>query len=99
MDQVNYKAQKAWKALHFITHVLKKGSRNTRSLAYTSFEYGSTRWDPCREGQINVLDRVQKKAAQFTNHKNDTDWEILAECRTTACLCALFRAYSGEWAW
>jgi hypothetical protein len=49
--------------------VLEKGNTNTKSLAYKSLvcpvlEYGSACWDPCREGQINVLDLVQKKAAQ-----------------------------------
>jgi len=28
MDKVNYTAQKAWKALHFVMRVLKKGNRN-----------------------------------------------------------------------
>jgi len=51
MDQVNYTAQKAWKALHFVMHVLKKGNTNAKSLVYTSlvhpiFEYGSGYWDP-----------------------------------------------------
>jgi hypothetical protein len=32
-DQANYTVQKAWKALHFIVHVLKKGNSNTNSLA------------------------------------------------------------------
>jgi len=73
VDQLNYTAQKAWKALHFDMHVLKKGNRNTKSLAYTSLirpicEYGSVCWDPCREGQINALDRVQKEPAQFKSH-------------------------------
>jgi hypothetical protein len=37
VGQVNYKVQKAWKALHFVKRVLKKkGNRNTKSLAYTS---------------------------------------------------------------
>jgi hypothetical protein len=63
-------------------HDLKKGNRNTKSLAYTSLvrpilEYGVAFWDPCR-GQINVLDRVEKKAAQFSNHTKDYDWENLA---------------------
>jgi hypothetical protein len=102
VDQVNFTAQKAWKELHFI--VLKKGNRNTKILAYTSLvrpilEYGSACWDPCREGKINALDRVQKKAAQFTNHSEDSDWEILAQRRTIARVCALFKAYSGERAW
>jgi len=50
----------------------------------------------CREGPINVLDRVWKKAAEFTNHTKDSDWETLAQCRTIARLCVLFKAYSGE---
>ena len=62
-------------------------------------ENGSACWDPRREGEINTLDRVQKKAAQFTNHTKDSDWEVLAQLRTIARLCALFKAYSGERAW
>ena len=30
VDQVNYIVQNAWKALHFVMHVLKKGNRNTK---------------------------------------------------------------------
>ena len=77
----SFTAQKAWKALHFVMHVLKKkGNRNTKPLAYTSvvrpiLEYGSVRWDPCR-GQIKALDRVQKKADQFTNHTKDSDGKL-----------------------
>ena len=61
VDQVNYTAQKAWKALHFVMCVLKTVNRNTKSLAYTSLvcpvlEYGAACWDPCTEGQINALD-------------------------------------------
>jgi len=77
---------------------------NTKSLAYMSLvhhilEYGSACWDPCREEQINTLDWVQKKDAQFINHTKDSEWETLAQRRTTARLCALFKAYSGKWAW
>ena len=99
MDQVNYTVRKAWKALHFVMRILKKGNRNTKSLAYTILAYGSACWDPCREGQINALDRVQKRAAQFTNHTKDSDWATLAQHRMTARLCALFKAYCGERAW
>jgi hypothetical protein len=35
-DQVNYMVKKAWKALNFTMHILKKENRNTKSLAYTS---------------------------------------------------------------
>jgi len=84
--------------------VLKEGNRNTKSLAYTSqvcpvLEYGSAYWDPCREGEINELDRVQKKAAQLTNHTKDSDWETFAQRRAIARLCAVFKANSGERAW
>jgi len=100
VDQVNYRAQKAWKTFHFVMNVLKRGNSDTKSLAYISvvrpiFEYGSACWDPCRGGQINALDRVQKKAAQFTNHMNDSNWETLTQHRTIAYLCAFFKAYSG----
>jgi len=53
---------------------------------------GSACWDPFREGQINALEQVQKKAAQYTNHTNDSDWETLAHHRTIPHLCALFKA-------
>ena len=104
MDQVNYTAKKAWKALRFVVRVLQQGNKNTKSLAYTSLvrpilEYGPACWDPCREGELNALDRVLKKAAQFTNHTNDYDWETLAQRRTIAHSCALLKAYSGERAW
>jgi len=46
--------------------ILKKGSTNTKRLAYMSLvrsilEYGAACWDPYREGQISALDRVQRK--------------------------------------
>jgi hypothetical protein len=84
--------------------VLKNRNRNTKSSVYTSFlhhilEYGSACWDPCREGEINALDRIQKNPAQFTNHTKDYGWESLAQRRTIALLCARFKPYFGERAW
>ena len=82
----------------------KKRNRKVKCLDYASLvrpilEYGSACWDPCREIQINTLEREQKKGAQFTNYTKDSDWETLAQCRTIARLCVLFKAYSGERAW
>jgi hypothetical protein len=62
----------------FEMRVIKKGNRNTKSSADTPsvrpvLECGAACWDPCREGQINALDRVQKKAAQFTVHTKNSD--------------------------
>ena len=49
--------------------------------------------------QINVLDRVQRKAALFTNHTKDYGWENLVQRRTMERLCAQIKAHSGERAW
>ena len=104
VDHVNYTAKKAWKALHFIMRILKKGDSSTESLAYKTLvrpilEYGASCWDPYREGQIHALDRVQNKAAKFAYHTNETNWETLTQRRKRARLCALRKAYSGEQAW
>jgi len=56
-------------------------------------------WDPFREGQINALDRVRKKAEKYANLTNDSNWEALAQRINIARICALYRAYSGEPAW
>jgi hypothetical protein len=63
------------------------------------FEYTSSCWDPYREGEINALDRVQNKAAQFAHQRNDLNWETLALGRKIARINAIFRAYTGERAW
>jgi hypothetical protein len=60
-----------------------KGNKKTNSLTYKSLvrpilEYEAACWDPYREGQINVLERLEMKAAQFTNHTKDSDWENVA---------------------
>jgi len=82
-DKFNYTVQEAWKVHPFIRRVLRKGNNNTKSLAYTSLvrpilEYRASCWHPCKEGQINALDCVQKKAAKFANHTNSSVWETLA---------------------
>jgi hypothetical protein len=92
--------KKAWKALHFTMRILEKGNGNTKSLAYTSLvhlilEYGAACWGPYKKIQINVLDRVQNMVVKFADHRNDSNWETLTECRKTA----LFKAYMGEHAW
>jgi hypothetical protein len=79
--------------------VLRKGNSYT---SHPILEYGAACWDPYREGQINELELVQKKAAKFLighNHRNGSDWESLAQRRKLARLCALFKAYTGERAW
>ena len=72
-DHVNCTLRKAWKALHFIMCILKKGNNNTKRLPYMAlvrliFEYGAVCWDPYREGQVSALNLVQKRAAKFANN-------------------------------
>jgi hypothetical protein len=62
-------------------------------------EYRAACWDPYREEQINVLDRMQNKAAKFAHHRSDSNWKTLAQYRKVARICALFKAYAGERAW
>jgi len=103
-DQVKCTVQKAWRALHFVMRIVKKGTKNTKSLAYTSLvrpilEYGAACWDPYRECQISALYRVQNKAAKFAHHSGGSDWESLAQRRKIARMCAFYKAYTGERAW
>jgi len=42
---------------------------------------------------------VQKKAAKFAHHVNSSNWETLVLHRKLSCICAVFKAYSGERAW
>jgi len=83
---------------------LKKGNGHTTSLynmplLRAILECGASCWDLYREGQINSLDRVQKKAATFANHTNGSVWEILAQLRKIAGICVLLKASTGVWAW
>jgi hypothetical protein len=103
-DYVNYTLSKAWKALRFIMHVLKKENNITKPLAYTALvrpilEYGAVCWDPYRESQINALNWLQKRAAKFSKSINESGWETLAQRRMIARICALFKAYTGGRAW
>ena len=80
--------------------VIKKGNSYTKSLVYMSLmrpvlEYEASCWDLKRDGQINAVDRVQKKAAKFANHTNDSGWETLAQRRKIARICAVFKANTG----
>ena len=84
--------------------IVKKGNKNTKSLACKSLvrpilEYGAACWDPYRECQVSVLDRVQYKAAKFAHNSGGSDWESLAQRRKIVRMCALYKAYTGERVW
>jgi hypothetical protein len=84
--------------------IVKRGNENTKILAYTSLvhpilEHGAACWNLYREFQISDLDRIQNKAARFVQCMGGSVWESLAQCRMTARLSALYKAYNGERAW
>jgi hypothetical protein len=62
-------------------------------------EYWASCWDPYREGNINALDRVQKKEATFAYRMKYSVWETLAQHRKIARICPIFIAYDGEPVW
>ena len=79
----------------------KKGNRNTKISAYAPLvlpilEYGSACWDPWSEGKIIALDQLKKKLLNLQIILRIVTWETLAQHRTIARLCALFKAYTGE---
>jgi len=39
------------------------------------------------------------RVTKFTNNINESGWEILAQCRLIARICALFKAYTRGQAW
>jgi len=69
------------------------------SLVLRILEYGASCCDQYREDQIKALDRVPKKTSKFANHVNDSGLETLAQRRNIARICAMFKVYTGEWAW
>jgi hypothetical protein len=95
---------KPWKALHLIMCILKQGNNNTKRLVYMSLvrpilEYGVACWDPCREWQVSALNRLQRRAAKFANHINESGWQTLTQRRLITRLCALYKAYTRSPAW
>jgi len=104
VHQVNYTVPKAWRAFHFIMSVIINGNSNTKSSAYMSLarpilEYGASCWEPYMKGQINALDRVQKKEDKFANQTNDFGRETLAQRRKIARIFSLFKECTGRRVW
>ena len=72
--------------------------------AYTALvrlilECGVVCWGPFTEGQVSALNQVQKRVAKFANNKNALGWETSAQHILITRIRALFKAYTGRWAW
>jgi len=64
-DQVNRTVKKAWRALHFIMLILKKGNSSIKSFAYVSLvrpilEFGPRAGIRTGRDKKNTLGRVEK---------------------------------------
>ncbi|KAJ4449513.1 hypothetical protein ANN_00913 [Periplaneta americana] len=97
-------AGKAWRALHFVMRVLRKGSDKSKEIAYKSLvrpvmEYGAACWDPYRLEHIKTLEKIQKRALKCCRKNSPLKWDTLTDRRTRIRLCALFKTYRGEPAW
>ena len=102
-EHVTNTAGKAWRALHFVMRVLRKGSGKSKEIAYKSLvrpvmEYGSACWDPYRLDHIKTLEKIQKRALKRCNNST-VKWDTLTDRRTRILLCAMFKTYRGEPAW
>ena len=86
---------------------LKVSSQSIRELAYKAFvrpilEYSSSVWDPYQQKDIDLLERVQRRAARFVlrRYRNtssvsamikDLGWPSLQQRRQTARLTMLYK--------
>ena len=70
---INNITSKANRTLGLIKRNLNRCSQEIKAKAYTTLvrpklEYSSTLWDPYRKCQINQLEKIQSRAAQFVLH-------------------------------
>ncbi|KAJ4426821.1 hypothetical protein ANN_26620 [Periplaneta americana] len=103
-EHVTDTAGKAWRALHFVMRVLRKGSDKSKEIAYKSLvrpvmEYGAACWDPYRLEHIKTLEKIKKRALKCCRKNSPFKWDTLTDRRTRIRLCALFKTYRGEHAW
>ncbi|KAJ4448312.1 hypothetical protein ANN_10327 [Periplaneta americana] len=97
-EYVTDTAGKAWRALHFVMRVLRKGSDKSKEIAYKSLvrpvmEYGAACWDPYRLEHIKTLENIKKRALKCCRKNSPLKWDTLTDRRTPIQLCALFKTY------
>ncbi|KAJ4446635.1 hypothetical protein ANN_13332 [Periplaneta americana] len=100
-EHVTDTAGKAWRALHIVMRVLRKGSDKAKEIAYESLvrpvmEYGAACWDPYRLEHIKTLEKIQKRALKCCRKNSPLKWDTLKDRRTRIRLCALFKTYRDD---
>ena len=111
--QVCAVAKKANSTLHLIARNLHDCPRATRALAYTTLvrpklEYCASVWDPHLQGDIDTLERVNRRAARMVYNKgwrqqgvsvtslmDNLGWESLAERREKQRVIMLYKISHG----
>ena len=110
----NYRCtvSKANKILGLLQRNIYQCSKETKAKAYKALvrphlEYAAAVTDPYQSKYIQMLDRVQRRAARFvvgdfrrkssvTKMIQELEWESLAERRKTARLCQFYFVHKGE---
>jgi hypothetical protein len=109
---INEIVSKANKVLYTTKLALNKSTTQVKTAAYKTMirplvEYSSSVWDPYTSGQINCVEKIQRKAARFClNRYHQTDsvtkmieklnWKSLAQRRRAARLAVFSRVFNQE---
>jgi len=107
-DHINRITSKATRTLNFVRRNVYNCSSEAKSLAYTSLvrpqlEYAAAAWDPYRIGDIQAIEKVQRRAARFvfrdyrhttsvTNLLDRLHWPSLSSRRTISRLTLFYKA-------
>ena len=110
-SHINKILNKANSVLGFIQCNQKHANRDLKELAYTSLarsilEYSSTVWDPFKQKDIDMLERVQKRDARYvhidykpinsvTSMLSQLGRKSQAERRRDHCLSLLYKIING----
>ena len=111
-DHCSSITKKANSTLAFIQRNMHSCPENVKTVCYQTLvrptlEYGCAVWDPHKKNQINMIEKVQKRAARFvTNNHTRTHgnseknlaslgWLPLRERRARIKVTLLFKAFNG----
>ena len=104
--------KKANQTLGFLHRNLHISSRSIKERAYKSLvrpqlEYSSTVWDPYQQGHIDMIEKVQRRAARYVMGKyrnrssvgdmlQQLEWKSLRTRRTEARLCMMYKIVNNK---
>ena len=106
----------AWKAnrtLGFLRRKFRQCTKEVKAATYSTMvrpvlDYASTVWDPHQQGDIKILEQVQRRAARYvyndyttrtpgcvTAMVRDIGWESLQDRRSIARLSLIYKMHHG----